>query len=272
MHSAQNPSITDAEFAQFQALIYRIAGINLSGAKKLLLMGRLGRRLKHHHLDSYGEYFRLVTGATGADELQIMVDMLTTNETYFFREEKHFHFLSQQVLAQHPPGHTFDIWSAACSTGEEVYTLSMVLAERFGLQAPWSITGSDISTQVLAAAERGLYPMERARDMPTEYMKKYCLKGVREHAGSFLIDQPLRQHVRFRQVNLNAALSNIGTFDVIFLRNVMIYFDLETKRQVVTRLIQQLKSGGHFIVGHAESLNGITEALQSVQPTIYRKR
>jgi chemotaxis protein methyltransferase CheR len=271
MQAAKEPSVSDAEFAQFQALIYRIAGISLSDAKKLLLMGRLGRRLRHHQIDSYGEYFRLVTGARGADELQIMVDLLTTNETYFFREEKHFQFLSQQVLARHPPGRSFDIWSAACSTGEEVYTLAMVLAERFGLQAPWTITGSDISTQVLAAGERGLYPMERSRGMPKEYMRKYCLKGVRDHEGSFLIDQPLRGHVRFRQVNLNAPLANIGTYDVIFLRNVMIYFDLETKRQVVARLIQQLKPGGYFIVGHSESLNGITEALQVVQPTVYRK-
>ncbi len=271
MPSATEPKVSDAEFAQFQALIYRIAGISLSDAKKLLLMGRLGRRLRHHGLASYGEYFRLVTGAAGAGELQIMVDLLTTNETYFFREEKHFSFLSQQVLAQHPPGRGFDIWSAACSTGEEVYTLAMVLAERFGLTATWSVTGSDISTQVLAAAERGLYPMERARGMPKEYLRKYCLKGVREHEGSFLIDQPLRQHVRFRQVNLNEALSNAGTYDVIFLRNVMIYFDLETKRQVVARLASQLRPGGHFIVGHSESLNGINETLQLVQATVYRK-
>jgi len=264
-------NITDAEFAKFRALIYEIAGISLSDAKKLLLTGRLAKRLRTHNLGSYYEYFKFVTSGAASDELQIMVDLLTTNETYFFREEKHFQFLDQEVLSNFPSGRNFDIWSAACSSGEEVYTLAMVLAERWGVHGTWSVTGSDISTKVLEAAQRGYYPMERARNMPHEYLRKYCLKGVREHAGSLLIDQPLRNHARFLQVNLNATLPELGLFDVIFLRNVMIYFDVETKRQVVAKLIHKLKPGGYFIIGHAESLHGISEALQTVKPTIYRK-
>lgn len=271
MPELANPCITDAEFARFQALIHKLAGISLSDAKKVLLVGRLGKRLKACGIGSFSEYYKLVTGTGGAAESQAMVDLLTTNETYFFREEKHFEYLSQQVLARHPPGRGFDIWSAACSTGEEVYTLAMVLAERLGLHATWSITGSDISTQVLENAERAQYPMERARATPVEYLRKYCLKGVREDAGSFLVGQALRRHVRFMQVNLNATLPEVGSFDVILLRNVMIYFDPETKRGVVGRLIGKLKPGGHFIVGHAESLHGITDRLELVKPTIYRK-
>ena len=271
MAELANPSITDAEFARFQALIYRLAGISLSDAKKVLLVGRLGKRLKANGIGTFSEYYKLVTGIDGTAETQTMVDLLTTNETYFFREEKHFEYLSQQVLARHPPGRGFDIWSAACSTGEEVYTLAMVLAERLGLHASWTVTGSDISTQVLEKAQRAQYPMERARATPVDYLRKYCLKGVREDAGTFLVGQPLRRHVRFMQVNLNATLPETGSFDAIFLRNVMIYFDPETKRGVVGRLIGKLRPGGHFIVGHSESLHGITDALEMVKPTVYRK-
>jgi chemotaxis protein methyltransferase CheR len=266
-----NVAITDAEFARFQALIYKIAGISLSDAKKVLLTGRLGKRLKHFGFGTYTEYFRLVSSGNDDGELQMMVDLLTTNETYFFREEKHFDFLAQKILAKHPAGQPFNIWSAACSSGEEVYTLAMVLAERFGVHGNWMVTGSDISQRVLAASARGLYSGERTRGIPPELLRKYCLKGVRSQEGMVLIDQPLRKHTRFMQVNLNNALPETGLFDVIFLRNVMIYFDAATKRDVVARLVQRLKSGGHFIVGHSESLSGLTETLRAVQPTIYVK-
>jgi chemotaxis protein methyltransferase CheR len=267
----ENVPIADAEFARFQALIYKIAGIALSDAKKVLLTGRLGKRLRHYDLGTYTEYYRLVTSGTEEAELQMMVDLLTTNETYFFREEKHFEFLATRILAKHPPGVAFNVWSAACSSGEEVYTIAMVLAERFGVHGNWQVTGSDISQRVLAAAQRGLYPNERTRGIPPELLRKYCLKGVRSQEGMLLIDPPLRKHARFLQVNLNQDLPELGPFDVIFLRNVMIYFDNETKHDVVTRLVQQLRPGGHFIVGHSESLNGVTDALRAVQPTIYVK-
>lgn len=266
-----NPVLADAEFALFQKLIYKIAGISLSDAKKVLLAGRLSRRVRHYQLSSFAEYYKLVSGPQAGDELQIMVDLLTTNETYFFREGKHFDFLRRNILAGHPASRQFDVWSAACSTGEEVYTLAMVLADELGVDGPWSIMGSDISTQVLRLAASGHYPMERTRGMPPEYLKRYCLKGVREQDGTFLIDPRLRSHTRFSQINLNVPLPDVGTFDVIFLRNVMIYFDQETKRKVVAQLSQRLKPGGYFIIGHSETLNGISETLRAVQPTIYTK-
>jgi len=269
--SVENIAISDAEFTRFQALIYKIAGISLSDAKKVLLTGRLSKRLRHYDFSSYGEYYRLVSGGQDGGELQTMVDLLTTNETYFFREEKHFDFLATHILPKHPPGVAFNVWSAASSSGEEVYTIAMVAAEHFGLHGNWMVTGSDISQRVLAAAQRGLYTMERARGIPPELLRKYCLKGVRTQEGMLLIDQPLRKHTRFLQVNLNQDLPQVGNFDVIFLRNVMIYFDNDTKRDVVARLVDQLKPGGYFIVGHSESLSGLTDALRPLQPTIYRK-
>lgn len=262
--------ITDAEFAQFQRLIYQIAGISLADSKKVLLVGRLGKRVKARGLGTFGEYYKLVASGNDPNERQTMVDLLTTNETYFFREEAHFDFLRKVVLPQHPPGQSFDLWSGASSTGEEIYTLSMVLADELGINGQWSILGSDISTHVLGIAQRGQYWLDRTRGLPPEYLKKYCLKGVREQEGSFLIAPELRRHTRFMQVNLNTALPQLGKFHTIFLRNVMIYFDNETKRKVVARLVEKLHPGGYLIVGHSESLNGINDTVKPVKPTIYR--
>lgn len=266
-----NPAITNQEFSRFQALIYKIAGIQLSDAKKVLVVGRLTRRLKYYGMSNFSQYYQLVTSREEGGELQTMVDLLTTNETYFFREPKHFEFLAGELLPKVKPGAPYAIWSAACSSGEEPYTLAMVLAEKLGMNAPWQITASDISTAVLARAQTGHYPMERTEGIPQDYLRKYCLKGVRSEAGTLLINRALRERVNFRQINLTTPLPDIGPFDVIFLRNVMIYFDMETKRQVVANLMTKLKPGGHFIVGHSESLNGITDKLLTVKPTIYRK-
>ncbi len=262
--------ISKTEFEQFQRLIYKIAGISLADSKQVLLVGRLGRRLKHFGFNTYSEYYKHVSSGREEAELQLMVDLLTTNETYFFREAKHFEFLAQTIVPQHPPGRSFDVWSAASSTGEEIYTIAMVLAETMGIKSQWSVTGSDINKSVLAVAERGLYWLDRTRGLPPEYLRKYCLKGVKENEGSFIIMPELRHHTRFMQVNLNTALPGLGKFHVIFLRNVMIYFDAETKRQVVERLARHLHPGGYLIIGHSESLNGITDCVKPIKPTIYQ--
>ncbi|CBL44942.1 Methylase of chemotaxis methyl-accepting protein [gamma proteobacterium HdN1] len=264
------PGLKAAEFAKFQKLIYEIAGISMPDTKQVLMVGRLGRRLRHYGLNSFSAYYDLITSKGQAEELQIMVELLTTNETYFFREPKHFEFLAHQIAVKHPPGTPLEIWSAASSTGEEIYTIAMVLADTLGLQANWRVTGTDINRAVLATAERGLYWLDRTRGLSMDYLRKYCLKGVRENEGGFLIIPELRRHTRFLQVNLNQQLPNLGKFHAIFLRNVMIYFDNDTKKQVVERLIQQLHPGGYLIIGHSESLHGITNAVKAVQPTIYQ--
>jgi chemotaxis protein methyltransferase CheR len=263
-------ALTDREFGQFQSWLYQAAGINLSLAKKALVAGRLFKRIKHYDLDSYDSYFKLIMSGQRADELQVALDLLTTNETYFFREPKHFDFLRDQVLPHATPGKTFRVWSAASSSGEEPYSLAMALAEGLGT-TPWEVIGSDISSQVLVKARSGHYPMERARTLPQPLLVKYCLKGTGNQEGTFLIDRSLRNRVKFTQVNLNETLPDLGEFDVIFLRNVMIYFDRPTKSKVVARLLPRLKRGGYFIVSHSESLNGVCDALTLVAPSIYRK-
>lgn len=263
--------ITTQEFALFQRLIYKIAGISLSDAKRVLLVGRLTKRLKAHGLETFTQYYRMLSSGEHPGELQTMVDLLTTNETYFFREPQHFEFLRREIVEKRTAPGTFRVWSAASSSGEEAYSIAMTLAETLP-DKPWEIVGSDISTQVLARAATGHYSLARTDGIPQGHMRKYCLKGIRAQAGTFMIAPELRQRVNFYQVNLTHPVpAELGDFEVIFLRNVMIYFDPETKTKVVHNLLPRLKPGGHFIIGHSETLNGITDRLISVMPTIYRK-
>ncbi|WP_260955960.1 CheR family methyltransferase [Pseudomonas citri] len=263
-----NLALSDKEFEQYRSMILEVAGISMSDAKKPLVSGRLAKRIRQHDLFSYGDYFRLLMRDRA--ELQMAVDLLTTNETYFFREPKHFGFLRERILPELVNRTTLRVWSGACSTGEEAYSIAMTVAEAVG-NRPWELLASDLSTRVLDKARTGLYRMADAEDIPRSLLVKYCLKGVGEHSGTMLIDPTLRNRMRFQHINLNAALPELGEFEVIFLRNVMIYFDLETKRQVVRRMLPLLKPGGYFIVSHSESLNGVCDELQLVVPSIYRK-
>ena len=203
--------------------------------------------------------------------MQVAVDLLTTNETYFFREPKHFDWLRRVATTGRDRARPFRVWSAASSSGEEAYSIAMVLADCLG-GAPWEVVGSDISTRVLERARIGHYSLQRTGRVPKDYLKRFCLRGVGEQEGTLLINKELRQRVQFCQVNLNDSLPQLGSFDVIFLRNVMIYFNDETKRQVVARLIALLNAGGSFLIGHSESLHGINEAVEHVAPAIYRRR
>ncbi len=261
--------ITDEEFSRFRSFIYEHAGIAMTPQKRQLVAGRLHKRLRHYGFNTYGEYFSLISRPEGQEERQVLVDHLTTNETYFFREPAHFDFLREHIL---PPyrGRAFRAWSAASSSGEEVYTLAMVMAEALG-QGDWEVHGSDISQRMLEACRTGLYPLERARGMPRHLLNKYCLKGIRSQAGSLLIDPRLKQRTRFRQENLKTPLSDQTRYQVIFLRNVLIYFDMSTKRDVVTRVSGALEPGGYLFVSHVESLHGVVDHLEMVKPSIFRK-
>lgn len=270
MSSQEGVGISPAEFDRFRHLIHDTTGIHLSDAKRTLLVGRLGKRLRQLGMSSYDQYYQCLTQAGAHEERQVMVDLMTTNETYFFREESHFDFL-RKLVSSHPAGQSLDVWSAASSTGEEAYTVCMVLADELGLESPWSVTGTDISRSVLGVAQQGHYDLHRTRGLPREYLHRYCLKGIRSQEGTFIIDKRLRVRTRFLQANLKGPLPDMGRFDVIFLRNVMIYFDTPTKMQVVAALCTYLRPGGHFIVGHSETLHGLGAPLKQVQPTIYQK-
>jgi chemotaxis protein methyltransferase CheR len=263
-------AITDKEFALFQRFIFEEAGITLSGAKKALVGGRLAKRLEHRRLSSYSEYFRVLASGQDAAEVQTAIDLLTTNETYFFREPKHFELLRQQAELARNRSQPFRVWSAACSTGEEPYSIAMVVASHLG-STPFDVLGSDISARVLERARSGHYPLSRTTHTPKTYLHQFCLRGTGEQEGTVLVDRALRDKVHFMQINLNDTLPRLGQFDMIFLRNVMIYFNLETKRQVVSRVLSVLKPGGHLLIGHSETLNEITSAVTALAPSIYIK-
>ncbi len=267
-----NIALSDSEFTQFQRFIFDAAGITMAQGKKALVSGRLAKRLAHHQLNNYSDYFAMLASGRHAAEVQVAVDLLTTNETYFFRENKHFELLRQLAQNATGSGTPFRVWSAASSTGEEAYSIAMVLADVLEAR-PWEVFGTDISTRVLERARRGHYPMERASQMPQNYLKRFCLKGNGNEAGTMLVEKALRNRVQFAHMNLNESLpTTLPLFDVIFLRNVMIYFNLETKRQVVARLLTKLKPGGHFLIGHSETLNDISTAVVAQGPSIYVKR
>lgn len=261
--------ISDSEFAQFQRFIYEAAGITLSAAKKALVCGRLGKRLQACQVGSYGDYFELLMSGESAGELQNAVDLLTTNETYFFREPRHFERLRAEAAAA-PADTPFRVWSAAGSTGEEAYSIAMVLEDvRPGRR--WEVVASDISARVLAQARAGHYRADRLQNFPPGFLQRFCLKGCGPQQGTLLIERWLREKVGFLQVNLNEPLPQLGVFDVVFLRNVLIYFNRDTKRKVVARVLQKLRPGGLLLVGHSESLVDVTNEVSMLAPSAFRK-
>lgn len=270
LSSRVTPVLENHEFMWIKDYLYKHAGIVLTDNKHALVSGRLDNRVRSLGLSSYSEYFRLL-GKPGCElETLMAIDLLTTNETYFFREPKHFDFLKNQIFPQHPAGQHLRIWSAASSSGEEAYTLAMIVAE-YAKTSQWEIVGTDISTRILEKARNGLYPMSASEKIPMQLLKKYCLKGKNERDGFFIIDSVLRSRVKFIYANLIEQLPDIGSFDIIFLRNVMIYFDSRTKQRLLERIQCYLRAGGYFIISHSENLNGMQSDLNMISPSIYRK-
>jgi chemotaxis protein methyltransferase CheR len=265
--------ITDQEFLLFQTLVQRETGIQLPESKRSLLVGRLARRLRELDVDSFADYYALVTGADGASERVRMIDRIATNETHFFREPRQFEFLENDVLPAWmeaaSQGRRVRAWSAACSTGEEPYSLAMTLRSRL---PGWEIDvlATDISTRVLDAARAALWPIEKSRDIPERHLKAFMLRGVGDHRGCMKAGPELRSLVRFEHLNLHGARYGVGgPFDLIFCRNVLIYFSAEGRAAVLKRLLAHLAPGGFLFLGHAETLNGISDGLRLVGPTVY---
>lgn len=236
----------------------------------MMVASRLMKRVNYYQLNSFGQYYNLATSPEYPQEFQLLVDILTTNETYFFREPKHFDFMREEVLKKNTQS-KFRIWSAASSSGEEAYSLAMLLDDTLR-HKNWEIIASDLSTKVLTKARLGVYLMDRIELLDQRYLRKYCLKGVRSQEGYFRIEEKLRRHTQFMQMNLMKRLpTDIGTFDVIFLRNVLIYFDTKTKKEVVDRLSKALKPEGYFIISHSETLSRVTDTYKMIRPSIYMK-
>ena len=260
-------------FSGFQKLIYDVAGISMSDGKKSLVSGRLVKRLSALNIASYDEYLDFLTKGEGTHngELQEFIDLLTTNETYFYREPQHFEFLKEEILSKWDKSKLFRIWCAASSSGEECYTLAFTLAEELGINGAWDILGTDISTEMISAARTAIYNEHRTRLVPKHIRQKYFLKGTGAHEGFVAVAPELKKHVRIDHYNLIESPSGSQSYDAIFCRNVLIYFDPPTKKKVVTKLCKQLKIGSHFMAGHSESLHGMVPEMDPVSPSVYVK-
>jgi len=260
-------------FEAVTQLFHSVSGIKLGDNKQALVTGRLQRLASEAGESDVETYVdKLLRGGAPAQEMTRLVDRLTTNETYFFREPQHYNDLADR-LGRVAPGQPFRVWSAASSSGEEAYSAAMLMSDLLGThteQAPWAIVGTDLSTAMVESARRGLYPMERARLVPPDYLRRFCLKGQGAATGQVLMTRELRARVQFEAANLMQPLpASLPQFDVIFLRNVLIYFDNEAKAAIVRRVLGQLKPDGVLYTGHAESLSNLNLPVRMVSTAVH---
>jgi chemotaxis protein methyltransferase CheR len=265
-------TLTDSTFGEIAALMHSAVGLSFTPSKKPLISSRLAPRIQRLGLDGFEDYLALLQSPDDGGEFQVAVDLLTTNETYFFREPAHFELLERELTQTRP--RSLRVWSAASSFGDEAYSTAMLLADlaqqgRIG--SDWQILGTDISDRVLSSAAAGIFPIDRLRAVTPERLKRYCLRGEGQSEGLVQIVPKLRERVRFGQLNLCAPIDAIGPFDVVFLRNVLIYFDPPTKRTVVDRVLTQLEPGGLFFIGTAEGRVPCDTPLTVLAPGAFRK-
>lgn len=266
----QAPVLAAADFQRLRALVFAASGIQLAESKRHLVASRLWSRLRALQLSSYAEYVTLLDGQGQEREQALALDALTTHETSFFRESQHFPAIVEHGKAARP-GRRFRVWSAACSTGEEAWSIAMLLAARYP-PGSWEILGTDVSAPSVEAASRALYALERSATIPPELLKRFCRKGRDQYEGTFLIDAALRESVSFSVANLCEPQPMVlGSFNVIVLRNVLIYFEAAERQRIVNNLVERLAPGGLLVNGHAESVTGMHRELAPVAQTIHRR-
>lgn len=267
----------DYEF--IRKLVYDFSRINLGPDKQELVAARIGKRLRALNVPNITAYCELLRNPSGAEELSNLIDVISTNHTFFFREPAHFEYLEKhaipEFLHEKSPHNrsTFRIWSAASSSGEEVYSIAILLSE-IGAARPgwrWQLDATDISTRILKRAKEGIYPSESVSKVRPELIKKYFQKGHGPQEGNYRVKPEVSGRVTFRHLNLlGGAYPFTDPFHVIFCRNVMIYFDRPTQEELVRRLSEKLVPGGYLMVGHSESLTGIHHRLRMIKPAIYQ--
>ena len=274
-------SVSPALFHKFQKLIYDETGIWLGSSKTALLCGRLFRRLRELEITSLKEYYQRVSQPEQHEERARMIDAITTNETRFFREPKQFEFLQQRLFPRwrdevdrglRPK--RLRVWSAGCSSGEEPYTIAMLVAQHFPAEDGWDfhLLATDISNPVLEKASKGIYPIARSSELPERLLHRFMLRGTGDRDGEMKVKNEIQRMIEFRRVNLNEEPDlPEAPFDAVFCRNVLIYFDAASKQRVVNQLMRHLALNGVLFVGHAENLTNMTNELRSLESTIYIK-
>lgn len=272
--------LSEKDFQVFSQFIYSEYGIKMPLIKRIMLQGRLLKRIRELQMSSYSEYKNYFFSKEGQDkELLQFLNVVTTNKTDFFREPVHFNFMNEVVLPAFKNnginGQPIKIWSAGCSSGEEPYTISIILNEyeRLNPLFKFDILGSDISTQMLEKAAKGVYQANKLVTVPMELKKRYFLKSKDPNIHNVRVHPILQKNIRLTYLNLiDNSYSIKESFDIIFCRNVLIYFDRPTQEKVINKLCLQLKPGGHFFIGHSESLSGMDVPLEHVKPTIFKKK
>lgn len=279
---SQHIALSDRDFRRFRNLIHDECGINLIPAKKTMLAARLRKRLRFLGMTSFGQYFDYVSNGKGrTGELVHMLDAVSTNKTDFFREAKHFDFLMQKILPGMVrdgcwrPDRKLNVWSAGCSSGEEPYTIAMVLSEfsSGNRTGDFSVLATDISTHVLEKARKGIYPESAVEPVALPLRHRYLMRGKGSQEGLFRVVPELRSRIQFRRLNLNSG-RDFGIrirVDIIFCRNVIIYFDRETQKKLFDKFYAQLVPGGYLFISHSETLNGISNRFKALAVGTYRK-
>ncbi len=271
--------ITNREFSMLQELIHCTSGINLTPSKKSLLVSRLSIRLRELGIHSFAAYYQLLLEDESGEEQIKLINRITTNETSFFREPRQFEYLEKTLIPLWQKeaidggrGKKIQIWSAGCSTGEEPYSIAMLLLKHFPPGESWrvEILATDISEKVLERAEEGLWDIDKSREIPESLAKRFMLKGRGAQQGKMKAGSEIKSVIRFRKLNLNDRNYPVrGPFDLIFCRNVLIYFDQKSSLRVIHSLLDHLAPSGHLLLGHAESLLGRTNRVRSAIPTVY---
>ena len=272
-----NPELSDNDFYRFCQLVHQHAGIHLTSQKKELVRARLMKILRQRGLNSFREYYDQVLNDGSGAELTYFLDALSTNQTAFWREPKHFQFLAEEILPAWPAERRqplrANFWSAGCSSGEEPYTLAFLVMEAFPGEdlSRVRIFASDLNTQVLAHAEQGIYPLSRLEPLPADWRRRYFQKGVGDRQGFVRVKPEVRRLLQFFRFNLMDAFPFQERMDIIFCRNVMIYFEKETQVKLVEKFHYCLRPGGFLFIGHSESLCNHQHQFRYIKPTIYQK-
>jgi chemotaxis protein methyltransferase CheR len=278
-HLGREFKYTDNDYYRLSKLAHKLAGINFMEAKRELVYGRLQKRVRFHNMKSFKQYCDYLEADDGCDELKHFVNAITTNVTSFFRENHHFDYLQKVIIPELVTDNKkltkrrLRIWSAGCSSGKEPYSIAMVLRECIPDIDSWDakILATDLDSDILAVARQGIYPVDQVNDISPERRKRWFQSGSGANANTVRIDSTVRNLVHFKELNLIGDWPMKGMFDCVFYRNVAIYFARESQIQIVDRLANHIKPGGYLIVGHSESLFGVTNRFESIGHTIYRK-
>nr|WP_246433916.1 CheR family methyltransferase [Spirochaeta isovalerica] len=265
--------LNDREYKYISRAVYNYAKINLTEQKRPLIVSRLSKRIRELKMGSFAQYVEYLKDDTSGREFELLVDSLSTNFSHFFRESHHFDFLKDEVLEK-AGREQLTIWSAAASTGQEVYSIVMTIKEfeeQRGRRINARLFASDISRKVLLAASKGIYQERDVEKVPRPILEKYFLRGTGEKSNLVKVKKELIGKVNFFRLNLNDKTYMLPEMDIIFLRNAIIYFDHDTKVELINRLHNYIKPNGYLILGHSESLSGISDRFELIGKTIYRR-